>query len=154
MVCRTDQGQDANTVAAMTNHLFQRIRQAAEGIESHKLLETPAGSYLTYADMLGLSGRYAAALSELGAKPGERIAAQIEKSPDAIMLYLGAIRAGVIFLPLNTDYTHAELATERSRSWDRRYSRHHRKRGYRSAARRVWRGGRGNCGAGERRASR
>jgi acyl-CoA synthetase (AMP-forming)/AMP-acid ligase II len=93
MVCRTGRGQDANTVASMTNHLFQRIGQAAEGHESHKLLETPAGSSLNHAEMLVLSGRYAAALLELGAKPGERIAAQIEKSPDALMLYLGAIRA-------------------------------------------------------------
>jgi malonyl-CoA/methylmalonyl-CoA synthetase len=93
----------------MPNHLFARIRQAAEGRSGYPFLETPAGSTFTYSDMLASSGRYAAALAALGAKPGDRIAAQLEKSPAVIMLYLGAIRAGAIFLPLNTAYTDSEL---------------------------------------------
>src|ERR1700730_7981556 len=59
--------------------------------------------------MITLSGRYAEALAELGLKPGDRVAAQVEKSVEALMLYLGAIRAGAIFLPLDTTYTSAEL---------------------------------------------
>jgi malonyl-CoA/methylmalonyl-CoA synthetase len=93
----------------MTNHLFQKIRQAAEGRERQLLLETPAGQALTYADMLALSGRYAHALRGLGLEPGARLAVQVEKSPEALMLYLGALRAGSVFLPLNTAYTNAEL---------------------------------------------
>src|SRR5580704_12442257 len=93
----------------MTNHLFQKIRAAVEGRESRLFLETPAGFALTYAGLITLSGRYAEALAELGLKPGDRVAAQVEKSVEALMLYLGAIRAGVIFLPLDTAYTSAEL---------------------------------------------
>jgi malonyl-CoA/methylmalonyl-CoA synthetase len=92
------------------NHLFARIRHAAEGHEEHLFVETSAGATITYSDMLALSARYAGALVALGAKPGDRIAAQVEKSPQAVILYLGAIRAGAIFLPLNTAYTDAELA--------------------------------------------
>jgi malonyl-CoA/methylmalonyl-CoA synthetase len=93
----------------MTNHLFEAIRRAAKGHEGCPFLEAAAGSTFTYSGMLALSESYAAALAALGVKPGDRIAAQIEKSPEAIMLYLGALRAGAIFLPLNPAYTDAEL---------------------------------------------
>jgi malonyl-CoA/methylmalonyl-CoA synthetase len=93
----------------MTNHLFQKIRNAAEGRESQLFLETPSGLALLYADMIALSGRYAKAFQVLGLKPGDRLAAQVEKSPQALMLYLGAIRAGAIVLPLNSAYTASEV---------------------------------------------
>ncbi len=93
----------------MTNHLFQKIRDAMTGRESRTFLETPGGVSLTYADMDALSARYASALAELGVTPGDRVAAQVEKSPEALMLYLGTLRAGAVFLPLNTAYTDAEL---------------------------------------------
>ncbi len=41
----------------MTNHLFQKIRDAVEGGEKRLFLETPAGVALTYAGMIALSGR-------------------------------------------------------------------------------------------------
>lgn len=94
----------------MTNHFFQKIRTVARDRETEPFLETSAGGTFSYADMIALSGRYAHALSGLGLKPGDRLAAQVEKSPQALMLYLGAIRAGAIFLPLNTAYTSLELA--------------------------------------------
>ena len=79
------------------------------GRESRTFLETPEGVSWTYADMAALSARYASALAGLGLQPGDRVAAQVEKSPEALMLYLGAIRAGAVFLPLNPAYTDAEL---------------------------------------------
>ena len=94
----------------MANHLFQQIRDVAGRRPESPFLECAPGLSLTYSDMLALSGRYASAFAAVGAKPGSRIAAQIEKSPQAIMLYLGAVRAGAIFLPLNTAYTVDELA--------------------------------------------
>lgn len=93
----------------MTNHLFQKIRDAMTGRENRTFLETLDGVSLTYADMAALSARYASALAELGVTPGDRVAAQVEKSPEALMLYLGTLRAGAVFLPLNTAYTDAEL---------------------------------------------
>ncbi len=42
-------------------------------------------------------------------RPGDRVAVQVEKSPEAIFLYLACLRAGAVFLPLNTAYTLAEL---------------------------------------------
>ena len=93
----------------MTNHFFQKIRDAVRGRESRIFLEAPTGVSWTYADVDELSARYASALIELGLKPGGRVAAQVEKSPEALMLYLGAVRAGAVFLPLNSAYTSAEI---------------------------------------------
>nr|WP_244595706.1 malonyl-CoA synthase [Bosea lathyri] len=67
------------------------------------------GSRRTYGDVLDESGRFASALVGLGVKPGDRVAVQVEKSFDALMLYLGTVRAGAVFLPLNTAYTPAEI---------------------------------------------
>src|SRR5690606_22806783 len=53
---------------------------------------------------------FASALSQLGMKPGDRMAVQVEKTPEALALYCAALAAGVIFLPLNTAYTADEVA--------------------------------------------
>ncbi|WOJ91101.1 malonyl-CoA synthase [Methylocapsa polymorpha] len=94
----------------MANHLFQNIRDRIGPPDDRIFLESPGRPELTFADLMSLSARVASALVGLGVEPGDRIAAQVEKSPEALMLYLGAIRAGAIFLPLNTAYTSAELA--------------------------------------------
>lgn len=56
------------------------------------------------------TGRIAARLVALGARPGDRVLVQTEKSREAVLLYLAALRAGLVFVPLNTAYTTAELA--------------------------------------------
>ena len=71
--------------------------------------ELADGRRYTYGDVDDVSARFANALVDLGVEPGDRVAVQVEKSIEAIMLYLGAIRAGAVFLPLNTAYTPAEI---------------------------------------------
>ncbi len=44
-----------------------------------------------------------------GVKPGDRVAAQTEKSVPGLVLYLATVRAGAVYLPLNTAYTLNEL---------------------------------------------
>jgi malonyl-CoA/methylmalonyl-CoA synthetase len=73
------------------------------------LLETRKGMRLTYADLAALSGRIAVALQTRGVVRGDRVVAQIDKSPEAVALYLACLRAGAAFVPLNTAYTLAEL---------------------------------------------
>jgi len=92
----------------MTNHLFEKIRARIQ-VPDKVFLESPGGEHMTYADVLTASADFAAALVALGVEPGDRVAAQVEKSPQALMLYLGAVRAGAVFLPLNTAYTTAEI---------------------------------------------
>src|SRR5271155_4790782 len=72
-------------------------------------LETSDATALTYGELFERSARAAHALVRLGVKPGDRVAAQIEKSTDAIVVALACLRAGAVLLPLNTAYTLVEL---------------------------------------------
>lgn len=83
MLCQSLQHSEAIVGPAMTNHLFQATRTTAQEPGSQLFLETPSGFALTYSDMIALSGRYALALRKLGLETGDRVAAQVEKSPQA-----------------------------------------------------------------------
>ncbi|MGA8446372.1 MAG: malonyl-CoA synthase [Roseiarcus sp.] len=72
-------------------------------------LETADAMALTYGELFARSARAARALATLGVRPGDRVAAQIEKSTDVIVVALACLRAGAVLLPLNTAYTLAEL---------------------------------------------
>ncbi len=69
----------------------------------------PDGSIVTYGDVARRSAGFAHMLRALGVGVGDRVAVQADKSIDMLMLYLGALRAGAVFLPLNTAYTAGEL---------------------------------------------
>ena len=69
----------------------------------------PDGRVWTYGDVERASGRMANLIVSLGLKPGDRVAAQVEKTPESLVLYLAAIRAGMVFLPLNPAYQRHEL---------------------------------------------
>ncbi|HEY9079407.1 malonyl-CoA synthase [Magnetovibrio sp.] len=73
-------------------------------------LVSPGGATITYADLNAMSAGYAGLLASLGVGKGERVAVQVDKSPQAVALYLGCLRIGAIYLPLNTAYTAAEVA--------------------------------------------
>jgi len=92
----------------MTNHMFDAIATAANRREA-PFIFTPSGRVWTYGDLLDFSARMANRLVTLGVKPGDRVAVQVEKSPEALMLYVACLRAGAVYLPLNIDYTQAEL---------------------------------------------
>lgn len=72
-------------------------------------LELPGGPPWTYGDLDLWSGRFAAFLARSGVAAGDRIAAQIDKSLAGVALYLGALRLGAVFTPLNTAYTPHEI---------------------------------------------
>ena len=61
----------------------------------------PDGRVWTYGDVERASARMANLIAALGLQPGDRVAAQVEKTPESLVLYLAAIRAGMVFLPLN-----------------------------------------------------
>ncbi len=90
------------------NHLFSRLFNPARGMDA-SCIKLPDGTVRSYGDVDRDSARYAATLKALGVKPGDRVAVQVEKSVDAILLYLGCIRSGAVFLPLNTAYTRNEV---------------------------------------------
>jgi malonyl-CoA/methylmalonyl-CoA synthetase len=72
-------------------------------------IETASGKCYRFRDVDAESARLANALAVLGVKPGDRVAVQVDKSPEALFLYLACLRAGAAYLPLNTAYTQAEL---------------------------------------------
>jgi malonyl-CoA/methylmalonyl-CoA synthetase len=69
----------------------------------------PDGQVWTYGDIERASGRMANLLVALGLQPGDRVAAQVEKTPEALVLYLAALRAGMVFLPMNPAYQRHEV---------------------------------------------
>ena len=91
----------------MPNLFFDEI--VSSGADEAPFLHAPGGLAWTYADLRREAARMAAALAAKGLQPGDRVAAQIEKSPTGLVLYLGTLMAGGIFLPLNTAYTSGEL---------------------------------------------
>lgn len=90
------------------DNLFSIIRSRMPAADA-PFLEQPGARSYTYGDMLNRSGQLANTLCTLGVKPGDRVAVQVEKSPEAVFLYLACLRAGAVFLPLNTAYTLSEL---------------------------------------------
>jgi malonyl-CoA/methylmalonyl-CoA synthetase len=92
----------------MSAHLYDALT-ARFPKRDKPFLMTPEGRTLTYRELEDGSARIASVLRELGVEPGDRVAVQVEKSPEAVLLYLACLRAGAVFLPLNTAYTPAEV---------------------------------------------
>ncbi|MEZ5778717.1 MAG: malonyl-CoA synthase [Paracoccaceae bacterium] len=93
----------------MANHLYDALFGQHEQSGADFLI-LPDGGRITFATFGARVAGFAAALAGAGLKPGDRVALQLEKSPEMLAAILGAIRAGIVFLPLNTAYTAAEVA--------------------------------------------
>jgi len=73
------------------------------------LLHLPNGTVFTYGEAFDRTGQIANLFRSRGVQPGDRIAIQTEKSAEALLTYLAALRIGAVYLPLNTAYTAAEI---------------------------------------------
>ncbi len=92
----------------MTNPLYDRLFGRHAGRDTTFLI-LPDGTRMTHGAFLDRAGRFANALFGLGLKTGDRVAVQIDKSADALAVYAACARTGLVFLPLNTAYTAAEV---------------------------------------------
>lgn len=90
-------------------NLYTRLANGFPADANAPFAVTSDGTVLTYGGLQTQSARYANLLHSLGVEPGDRVAIQAPKSLDMLMLYLGCLRAGAVFLPLNTAYTAGEL---------------------------------------------
>lgn len=90
----------------MAQDLFSTFRNRAPDAP---FLILPDLAIITYAQALARSGQMANLFRAAGVKPGDRIAVQVEKSADALLIYLAALRIGAVYLPLNTAYTATEV---------------------------------------------
>ncbi|WP_284164946.1 malonyl-CoA synthase [Frigidibacter sp. SD6-1] len=93
----------------MSNHLYDALFAPHEG-QATPFLILPDGREISHAAFLAHAARMAHALRAAGLRPGDRVALQLDKSVEMLAVIAGAIQAGVIFLPLNTAYTPAELS--------------------------------------------
>lgn len=94
----------------MNQNLYALLASRFSSTPSDVCLELPDGTSYSYADLDSQSARYANLLVRLGVKRGDRVAVQVEKSAQAVFLYLGCLRAGLVYLPLNTAYQQGEIA--------------------------------------------
>ncbi len=95
-------------MSSLRNHLWGLIRSRAPS-HDRPFAELNDGRTLSYNDLQKATARFANALMAAGVRPDDRVAVQVEKSIEAIMLYLACLRVGAVFLPLNAAYTKPEI---------------------------------------------
>ncbi|WP_448189404.1 malonate--CoA ligase [Azospirillum sp. sgz301742] len=93
----------------MSDNIYDLFRSRFPTDRTRPFIETEDGSIVTYGDLDESVGRYARLLADLGVVKGDRVAVQVEKSTENIVLYLAVVRAGGVYLPLNPAYTKAEV---------------------------------------------
>jgi malonyl-CoA/methylmalonyl-CoA synthetase len=87
----------------------QWIETAARSHPQRAFLKTAAGRQISYGALREQSARFASALRQRGVRAGDRVAVQVEKSPEAVLLYVACLRLGAVFVPINTANTPHEL---------------------------------------------
>ena len=90
--------------------LFALFEAAATARAERPFLIVDGEPLLTYAGMLDQTGRAASWLRVLDVAAGDRVVVQAHKSPASVILYLACLRAGAVFIPLNTTYQESELS--------------------------------------------
>ncbi|WP_227270386.1 malonate--CoA ligase [Roseobacter weihaiensis] len=93
----------------MPNPLYDTLFGQHKG-KTTPFLQMADGSVVTHDTYLQMSAQYAHLFTEWGVRPGDRVAVQIEKSPQALAVYAACVQAGFVFLPLNTAYTADEVS--------------------------------------------
>jgi malonyl-CoA/methylmalonyl-CoA synthetase len=91
------------------SNLYARFRTRIDARPDKDALVTAKGVAFTYADIDASSARIANYLMKIGIKPGDRVTAQVDKSPQALCLYLACLRGGFVFHPLNPAFRVGEL---------------------------------------------
>jgi malonyl-CoA/methylmalonyl-CoA synthetase len=92
----------------MNANLFSRLFDGLND-PARLAIEMLDGRRISYGELIALTGQMANVLVRSGVKTGDRVAAQTEKSLPGLVLYLATVRAGAVYLPLNTAYTLNEL---------------------------------------------
>src|SRR5579863_3380402 len=77
------------------------IEHGAREYPDHTFLKTPGGNQLGYALLRERSGEIACALMRRGVVSGDRVAVRVEKSAEAVLLYVACLRLGPLFVPIN-----------------------------------------------------
>ncbi len=103
---------DHLTAATRARSAGQAGQSSPAAVAADVFLDPPAGEGppLRWADLDARTAQVRGALAAFGVQPGGRVLAQVDKSVASIELYLGCLRHGAVFVPVNTAYTPAEVA--------------------------------------------
>lgn len=93
-----------------TNALYPLFRSRFPSDDRAVFLQLDGGRQITYGSIDDATGRIVNWMEDVGLSKGERVMVQVEKSSTAVLLYLACLRAGTVFIPLNTAYTLAEFS--------------------------------------------
>lgn len=96
-------------MTAPNENLYALLESRFPADRAKPFIEVPGARTWSYGDLEIESGRIANRLRSLGVAPGDRVAVQVGKSPEALFLYLACLRVGAIYLPLNTAYKAGEI---------------------------------------------
>ena len=91
------------------DNLYSRFHAAFPADRGKAVLVTDKGRQVSYRELDEASARIAAVLQHIGVKRGDRVTVQVDKSPEALFLYLACLRADAVYMPLNSGYTKAEV---------------------------------------------
>jgi malonyl-CoA/methylmalonyl-CoA synthetase len=98
-----------NITSPSNDNLFAALRAAFPVQLDEVAVETDNDLIYSWRDLERATAMMANLLDSLGLSEGSRIAVQVDKSVEAMVLYLATLRAGYVFLPLNTAYQSAEI---------------------------------------------
>ncbi len=98
-----------DAINMLSTNLYVALRAAFPADLDSLAVETDSGLTYTWRDLDRASAMVANLLASLELPPASRVAVQVEKSVEALVLYLATLRAGHVFLPLNTAYQAAEI---------------------------------------------
>ena len=93
----------------MSHNIYELFATKFGEHRDDPFLTIPGGDSHTYAQLDRRSAAMAAVLADGGAQPGDRVVVQVDKSVDAVALYFACLRAGFVYVPLNTAYTPDEI---------------------------------------------
>ncbi len=93
----------------MNANLYYFFRQRFDSALNQTFLTDPTGTATTYGQIDERSAVLAGGLNSLGCSVGDRVVVQVEKSIDAVALYFACLRAGLVYVPINTAYTPSEV---------------------------------------------
>jgi malonyl-CoA/methylmalonyl-CoA synthetase len=98
-----------SALAASGGNLWQALRMGFPADLDQWAIETDTGAVYTWRDLDRSSARLANWLASLDLPAGARVLVQVDKSVEAVALYLATLRAGLVFVPLNTAYQPPEI---------------------------------------------
>ncbi|HVR99804.1 MAG TPA: condensation domain-containing protein, partial [Thermoanaerobaculia bacterium] len=98
------------TVAWPEGALLHELFATRAASAPDALAATFEGEILTYAELAARTDRLARHLRQLGCGPESRVGVALERTPDLLVAFLGALQAGVVYVPLDPDYPRERLA--------------------------------------------